>query len=230
MLNNVLLFLAVGLARKNDELIIVTLLNYTWPVMIYVFRIPMFRLKTPMQLFLPGALLSLSGIILALLQDYDTGSLQRLITTRDENVLAYMLAFLTSVSWALYSNLTVKYRTRDDMAGIPVIFIASGLTFLGIQAVNGQLSTIRISSIVYSPDLLYVIAGPTSAGYLLWYLAMKNGNRTLITALSFFIPVLSMLFLHIRVNLQINPVFWFAVLLLITGSYLCYRALRYATI
>jgi drug/metabolite transporter (DMT)-like permease len=230
MLNNVLLFLALGMARKNEELIIVTLLNYTWPVMIYLLRIPIFRLKTPMGVFIPGMLLSLSGIALALLQDYNRESLGMLITAGDENVPAYLLAFLTSVSWALYSNLTVKYKNEDDMAAIPVIFVASGLIFLGIQAVNGQLSTLQLSAATVGPDLLYTIIGPTSMGYLCWYIAMKNGNRTLITALSFFIPVLSLVFLRIRVNLEISPVFWIAVILLISGSYLCYRALRSSTL
>jgi drug/metabolite transporter (DMT)-like permease len=110
------------------------------------------------------------------------------------------------------------------MAGLPVIFILSGLVFLGIQGVNGQLSSLNVSAALLDHDLLYMIAGPTSLGYLCWFIAMKQGNRTLITALSFFIPVLSLLFLHIRVDMVILPVFWMAVALLISGSYLCYRA------
>jgi drug/metabolite transporter (DMT)-like permease len=224
MINNVFIFMAIGLAQKNEELVVVTLLNYTWPVMIYLLRIPLFRLKIPWRIFLPGIILSIGGIALALLQDYDAGSVRRLIRSGDDNVLAYVMAFLTSVSWALYSNLTVKYKSGDDMAGIPVIFILSGLVFLCIQGVKGQLSSLHLSAVVLNPDLLFVILGPTSLGYLSWFIAMKLGNRTLITALSFFIPVLSLLFLHLRANMVILPVFWVAVLLLISGSYLCYRA------
>jgi drug/metabolite transporter (DMT)-like permease len=224
MINNVLLFLAVGLARKNEELVVVTLLNYTWPVMIYLLRIPLFRLKTPLKIFIPGMILSFAGISLALLQDYDAGSIRGLIRSGDDNLLAYALAFLTSVSWALYSNLTVKYQSQDDMAGIPVIFMLSGLVFLCILIVKGQLSSLHLSAVAVNPDLLYMILGPTSLGYLCWFIALKQGNRALITALSFFIPVLSLLFLHFRVNMVILPVFWVAVLLLISGSYLCYRA------
>lgn len=226
MINNVLLFLAIGLAKQNEELLIVTLLNYTWPVMIYILRIPLFRLNAPMLIFIPGVMLSFAGITLALLQDYDSGSILTLIRSGDNNILAYFLAFLTSVSWAMYSNLTVKHKNQDDMAGIPVIFLASGLVFLCIQVFNGQLATINPSAIFLNPDLFYVIVGPTSLGYLCWYIAMKNGDRIFITALSFFIPVLSLIFLHIRIKLPIGPAFWMAVMLLISGSYLCYRALQ----
>jgi drug/metabolite transporter (DMT)-like permease len=226
MANNVLLFLAIGLAKQNEELVIVTLLNYTWPVMIYILRIPLFRLKPPLLIFIPGVMLSFAGITLALLQDYDSGSILTLMRSGDNNVLAYFLAFLTSVSWAMYSNLTVKYKNQDDMAGIPVIFLASGLAFLGIQALNGQLATLKPSALFLNPDLVYVIVGPTSLGYLFWYIAMKNGDRMFITALSFFIPVLSLLFLHIRIRLPIGPAFWIAVMLLVSGSYLGYQALQ----
>ena len=226
LINNVLLFLAIGLAKKNEELVIVTLLNYTWPVMIYVLRIPLFQLKSPMRIFIPGVLLSFTGITMALLQDYDFDSINHLIRSGDDNLMAYLLAFLTSVSWALYSNLTVKHKNQDDMAGIPVIFITSGLIFLGIQGLSGQISTIHLSAPLVNPDLIYVVSGPTSLGYLCWYLAMKNGNRALITALSFFIPMLSLLFLHFRIKMEISLIFWIAVALLIAGSYLCYRALH----
>ena len=230
MINNVLLFLAIGMAQHDEALVIVTLLNYTWPVMIYVIRIPLFRLRTPLSLFIPGVILSFAGIALALLQDHDPISIVHLLRSGDDNMLAYVLAFLTSVSWALYSNLTVKYNSKDDMAGIPVIFIISGLVFLGIQGFTGQLATIELSAIAFNPDLIYLVAGPTSLGYLCWFIAMKQGNRTLITALSFFIPVLSLLFLHIRVNLIIGMMFWIAVALLISGSYLCYRAVQHSTL
>jgi drug/metabolite transporter (DMT)-like permease len=226
MLNNVLLFLAVGMARKNEELIIVTLLNYTWPVMIYILRIPLFRLKISLKVFIPGVVLSLSGIALALLGDFDASQIRRLISARDDNVFAYLLAILTSVSWALYSNLIVKYKNQNDRAGIPVVLFLSGIVFLVIQAIHGELSTLKLSTVFRNRDLLYVILGPTSLGYLCWYVAMKNGNRILITALSFFIPILSFIFLHFRVGLEIGPAFRIAVILLISGSYLCYLAFR----
>jgi drug/metabolite transporter (DMT)-like permease len=203
IINNVLLFLAVGMARKNEELIIVTLLNYTWPVMIYILRIPIFRLKTPMAVFIPGVLLSLTGIVLALLQDYDIGSIGRLMKAGDENFPAYLMAFLTSVSWALYSNLTVKHKNKDDMAAIPVIFMVSALIFLGIQGLRGQLSSLRCrlkhSARSSLPDYRPNLA-------TLWVYRHENGNRTLITALLFYSRPFT--YFHIRVHLKIGPVFW----------------------
>lgn len=226
IVNNVFLLIAIGLARKNEELIIVTLLNYTWPIMIYIIGIPLLRLKIPLKMLLPGIILSFSGITLALLQGYNSEDIGRIMRAGNDNILAYFLAFCASVSWATYSNLTAKYRSSDDLAGIPIVFFASGLIFLIMLGIKGGLHSFRFDALFRNPELAYMIAGPTSMGYLGWYFAIKRGNKNLVTSLSFFIPLLSLLIIHFRFNIPITFLFWLAVLLLTAGSYLCYRSFR----
>lgn len=230
VLNNVLLFLAVGMAHKNEELVIVTLLNYTWPIMIYILGIPLLKLKIPIKILLPGIILSFLGIALALLQDYNYEIVGRIIRASDDNLLAYLLAFMTSVSWAVYSNLITKYKSEDDIAGIPIIFLISGLIFLIILGMKGQLANVHLSAIVHNTDLLYLIIGPTSLGYLFWYLAMKNGNRYFVISISFFIPLLSILIIRIKFHIDISFLFWIAAMLSVTGSYLCYKSFQHSII
>ncbi|MBN2813684.1 MAG: EamA family transporter [Bacteroidales bacterium] len=226
VINNVLLFVAIGMAGKNEELIIVTLLNYTWPVLIYILRIPMFRARVSMLVFLPGLLLSLAGITLAVLQGNSHDDITALLKAGDDNVIAYLLVFMAALSWALYSNLTVKHVSSNDMAGIPVVFLISSLVFLIIQAVGGNLASVQLHAIVTSPDLLYTVAGPTTLGYFTWYIAMKWGNKILVTSVSFFIPLFSLVFLWMKFHLEIRLMFWVAALLLISGSAMCYKAFR----
>jgi drug/metabolite transporter (DMT)-like permease len=226
ILNNVLLFIAIGLTRNNEELIIVTLLNYSWPIMIYILGIPLHKLKIPLKTLLPGIILSFLGISLALLQGYTSEIVGKIIRAGDDNLIAYFLAFMTSVSWAIYSNLTSKYKTEDDIAGIPIIFLISGLIFLLITAIKGQLTTVHLSGIFQNPDLLYLIAGPTSLGYLFWYFAMKKGNKYLVTSISFFIPLFSILIISFKFHTEIRFFFWLSAMMLITGSYLCYKSFQ----
>lgn len=230
ILNNVLLFMAVGMAKKNEELVIVTLLNYTWPIMIFIIGIPLLKLKIPVKILLPGIVLSLAGISLALLQGYSYAMVDRILRAGDDNLLAYLLAFITSVSWAVYSNLITKYKSEDDIAGIPVIFLLSGLIFLLILGLNGQLATVHMSAIFHNTDLIFVIIGPTAIGYLFWYFAMKMGNRFLIISFSFFIPLLSMLIIQIKFHIEISFLFWVAALFSISGSYLCYKSFQHSMI
>jgi drug/metabolite transporter (DMT)-like permease len=230
ILSNTLLYFAIGLVSKHEELVIISILNYSWPVLIYVFKIPIFRLSYKTGIFVLGILLSITGIILAFVQGYTLEDIQHIMQAGDDNLLAYILTFLNAASWALYSNLTIKYKAEDDIAGIPVIFFVISLVFFGMLWWRGNLSTISLSLIYTNYELLYQVIGPTSVGYLFWYISIKKGNRNLITSLSFFIPVLSVLIIGLKFKVSIGIVFWIAVLLLIIGSYLCYRAFQYSPV
>ena len=226
ILSNTLLYFAIGLVSKHEELVIISILNYSWPILIYVFKIPIFRLPYKTGIFISGIILSFTGIILAFVQGYTREDIQHIMQAGDDNLLAYLLTFLNAVCWALYSNLTVKYKTEDDIAGMPVIFFLISLVFFGMLWGKGNVSSISLSLIYTNYELLYQVVGPTSVGYLFWYIAMKKGNRNLITSLSFFIPVLSVLVIGLKFRVVIGVVFWIAVMLLIVGSNLCYRSFK----
>jgi len=226
ILSNTLLYFAIGMVAKNEELVIISILNYSWPILIYALKIPIFRVPYKTGIFISGLLLSFAGIVLAFIQGYSGEDIQAIIQAGDDNLLAYLLTFLNAICWALYSNLTVKYKTTDDIAGIPIVFFVISLVFFTTQWGKGQLATISLSLIYTNFELLYQVVGPTSIGYLFWYLAMKKGNRNLITSLSFFIPLLSVLVIGLKFRITIGIAFWIAVLLLITGSNLCYRSFQ----
>jgi drug/metabolite transporter (DMT)-like permease len=226
ILNNMLLFMAVGVANSNEELVIVTLLNYTWPILVYIVGIPMHRLRIPAKILIPGIFLSISGLTLALFQGYNMENITDIVQAGNKNILAYGLAFFCALSWAIYSNLTVKHDSGDDLAAIPVVLFLSGLVFLGILAGKGELDTLHFRDVLRNPELIYMIIGPTSLGYLGWFFAVKYGNRNLVTSLSFFIPLMSLTVTHLRMQIAIGATFWIATLLIISGSYLCYRSFR----
>lgn len=229
ILNNILLFMAVGVADSNEELVIVTLLNYTWPILVYIVGIPMHRLSIPAKILIPGIFLSLSGLTLALFQGYSLENINHIMAAGKNGLLAYTLAFFCALSWAIYSNLTVKHDSGDDLAAIPVVLVLSGLVFLAILAFRGELNTLHLGDVWRNPELVYMIIGPTSLGYLGWFFAVKYGNRNLVTSLSFFIPLMSLTITHLRMQIGISTVFWIATLLIISGSYLCYHSFKPAS-
>jgi drug/metabolite transporter (DMT)-like permease len=226
VLNNVFIYSAIGLAKKDEELLIVTLLNYLWPILIFVFRVPIYRAKIIPWLFFPAIFVALAGIIIALFQGYSSQELYDIVSALDDNFLAFFFAFLGAASWALYSNLIHKYKSNDDIVAIPIIFIFSSFVFLIIQLFRGQIQSLSIVPLYTNPYLLYTILGPTCLGYLFWFLAMKHGNRNIANSLSYFIPLGSVFLISQIHSIPITPIFWLSAMLLISGAILGIKAIR----
>jgi drug/metabolite transporter (DMT)-like permease len=223
-LNNTLLFIALGLTTNEKELLIVTIINYLWPMLIYIMKIPVFHIKVRPIAFIISVILGISGVILAFSQEYTLRELAETAKSLDENFLAYILALITAVSWGLYSNLTKKYITDDDFAAIPVIFIISGLPFLIMMLSRGEFEFNRMLLYFTNPELIYTIIFPTALGYILWNVAMKKGNKDLVVSASFMLPFFSVLFIGLKFSIRIGLLTWIASAFLISGAFLIYRA------
>lgn len=216
--NNVFFYAALGLARTNEELIIVCLLNYLWPVLIFVLRVPVYKLKIVPGYFYPSVAAAIAGIVIALLQGYTLDELYFIVNAMDDNFLAFLFALIGAFSWALYSNLIRKNEAENDIAAMPVIFILSGLVFFFIQLFRGEIHTIDLTLLYSNPYLIYTILAPTSLGYLFWFFAMKNGNRNLVTSLSYLIPLASVFLIGILHSTPIQPMFWLSAVLIVSGA------------
>lgn len=225
LLNNTLLFIAIGFTSNENELLIVTIINYLWPIITYVIKVPMFRIKPKTGIFIVSILLALCGVVMAISQAYSFSEFILAVKTVNYNIIAYLLTLLTAVSWGLYSNLTKKYHTDDDVAALPVIFAVSGLLFLIVQVYKGQFGLSNLASLYRNPELIYMILCPTTLAYMFWYIAMKKGNKNLVVSFSFMIPLLSILVLSLKFSKQIGIMFWTAAIFLIMGAYLSYKAI-----
>ena len=223
-LNNTLLFLAIGLASNEKELLIVTIINYLWPMLIHVLKIPVLNIKVKPLTFIISVILGISGVILAFSQEYTLRELIELAKNLDDNFLAYLLALLTAVSWALYSNLTKKFVTDDDFTALPVIFMLSGLPFLYLLISQGNFEFKNLELVYSNPELIYTIIFPTALGYIFWNIAMKKGNKDLVVSISFIIPFLAVLFIGLKFSTKVGMLTWIASIFLITSAYLIYRA------
>ena len=183
-----------------------------------------------MTMFILSIILACSGVILALSQAYSLNGLILIFKDAGYNIIAYLLTFLTAVSWALYSNLTKKYHTDDDVTALPIIFGVSGLLFLFVQIYNHHFVLSNLKSLYRNYELIYMILFPTTLAYLFWYIAMKKGNKNLVVSFSFLIPLLSIFVLSLKFSKQIGLMFWISAILLITGAFLSYRAVPESTV
>jgi drug/metabolite transporter (DMT)-like permease len=223
-LNNTLLFLAIGLATNEKELLIVTIINYLWPMLIYVIKIPVFRIRVKPLAFIISVILGVSGVILAFSQEYTLRELAEIAKNLEVNFMAYLFALFTAVSWALYSNLTKKYVSDDDFAAIPLIFMLSSLPFLYMLVSKGDFEFRNLTLLYNNPELIYTIIFPTALGYIFWNIAMKKGNKDLVVSVSFIIPFLAVLFIGLKFSTRIGLLTWIASVFLVSSALLIYYA------
>jgi len=224
--NNVFFYLALGLAKTNEELIIVALLNYLWPVLITVFRIPVYKVKVKPLLFYPGIAAAFAGISIALLQGYTAEELAAIAGALNDNFLAFIFALMGAVSWAIYSNLIRKYGCKEDIVALPLLFIFSGLVFAIIQFFSVEAQSFSLYPLYSNPYLIYTIIGPTCLGYTFWFFAMKYGNRNFVTSLSYLIPLGSVFLVGLIHSIPVRPMFWVSAALIVSGAILGMKAIR----
>ncbi|MFO7585260.1 MAG: EamA family transporter [Anaerolineales bacterium] len=207
----VFVYLAIGLAASHAEVVAVALANYLWPSLIMLFSIPILGNRARIWL-LPGILLALAGTWLATLisqgQDVNLSAISRI------DFLPVGLAALAAILWALYSTLARKWAAQQGSA-VPVFLLASGLVFLLLRLFSQEDSRWEMALL---PPALYLIIFPAWLGYLFWDTAMQRGDMTLVTAFSYFTPLLSTLISLLVLQVTPSPLLGLAALLVTAGA------------
>jgi drug/metabolite transporter (DMT)-like permease len=206
--------LAVGLATDRSQVLAVGLVNYLWPSLTLLLSVPILGYRARWLLG-PGMLVATAGMVVATTASSGL-SIAGLRASVSANGLAYGLAFVGAVMWALYSNLARRWG--GEGGGVPLFILASGLIVLPLRVWLGETST-------WSPrvvgELLYMAIFVTVVAYVFWDRAMRKGNVVLVAALSYFTPLLSTVFSAAYLGVVPGPAIWTACALVIVGAVLC---------
>lgn len=210
---------AVGLATDRSQVLAVGLVNYLWPSLTLLLSVPILKYRAR-WLLVPGMLVATAGMVVATTAGSGL-SLAGLRASVSANGLAYGLALVGAVTWALYSNLARRWG--GEGGGVPLFILASGLVVLPLRLWLGETST-------WSPrvfaELLYMGLFVTVVAYVFWDRAMRKGNVVLVAALSYFTPLLSTVFSAAYLGVVPGPAIWTACALVIVGAALCRLAVN----
>jgi len=205
---------SVGLATDRGQVLVVGLVNYLWPSLTLLLSVPILGYRARWFL-LPGMLVATAGMAVATTAG-STLSLAGLRTSISDNGLAYGLAFVGAVTWALYSNLARRWG--GEGGGVPLFVLASGLVVLPLRLWVGESST-------WSPravgELLYMALFVTVVAYVFWDQAMRKGNVVLVAAVSYSTPLLSTIVSAAYLGVAPGPAIWVACALVIVGAAVC---------
>lgn len=183
-----------------------TLLVDIWPIQIILFSpllFPAFRLRPRHYL---AMLLGLAGMILIVSNgriDFDLQYTQ-----------GYSLALLASLFWSGYSLFSKKLPPYSPVTISLFCLLAAGASFivhlLFEPAATPQLWQIGI--------MICMGLGPLGGAFFSWDAALKQGDTRVIGALSFLIPMISVIWLIFFRGHQLTLISMLAMILIISAS------------
>ena len=139
------------------------------------------------------------------------------------DIIAYLLAFVAAIFWALYSTLSRKFgEDTGKSAVIPLFQLTVGLVlpFSFIPGMGAwQNIDLETALIFFAYCLLQFIA------YLCWDHGMRNGNVVSLSLCADFMPWLSLITAYVLLGTNIGPETIFSAVLLVAGAFIT----RYGT-
>lgn len=170
------------MALKHAPAIEVSLISYTWPIILAI----LVATKQSRLRALVGGLIGFVGICFIIIGD--------LTLSLDLAYLkGYILAACCAFLWSSYSWFLSKTHNHVDDIGWLSLIVAT-LSFsahIVLEPSHWQFTSNQWIGIV----LLGL--GPVGGAFYLWDIALKKGNRTLLASLSFSAPVISAILLSI---------------------------------
>lgn len=222
----VLFYVAVGDASNRKTVIIIGIINYLWPGFTFLFSVFLLKNRARIGELVFGVLIAFAGTVMAMLEGRDF-SLADLGAVVREDRWPIFFAFLAALCWGLYSNLTRGYQSEDqrEAAAVPIVFLASAGIIFFIQLSKGDIPFLNLRGSGYL-EFAYLVIFPTALAYLSWDIAMKRGNKHLITMFSYLVPLVSTVVSGIYLHVPLSKGFGVAVGLVIAGAIICRRSLR----
>ncbi|ARZ02234.1 aromatic amino acid transporter [Yersinia ruckeri] len=211
--------IAIGMANNRQQTLEIGLINYLWPSLTLLFAVVLLKMRARWWLW-PGAAIALFGVIWVV-SGGNGLDISILKTNISSNPLAYGLALVAAFSWAIYSNLVRLYSRGRGALPLFLLVCALCLWLLFFTLTPGPLH--------FTPQAvmeLLMMGTSTALAYLCWDSAMKKGNATLVAALSYFTPLLSILIASLWLSTPPSATFLPGVGMVVTGSLLCWSASR----
>lgn len=214
VLYTVLIYLAIGSASDRQQVLEIGLVNYLWPAATILLSLLLLN-KRARWLLAPGTALALAGEFLVITQGTHV-SWRSFAGHLQDNPTAYAFAFVAALAWAFYSTLTRRWSQPGTGGAVALFLPATGLTLLILRFFSAESSvwTVRAAGEVMA------LAAFTTLAYALWDAAMRKGDLLLVTACSYFTPLLSTLVSCVYLNVTPGWRLWAGCVVLVIGSLL----------
>lgn len=216
------LSLSIGLAHNRMQAIEVGMVNYLWPGLTVAAAVLLGIQRFKVGL-LVGLCVSFVGISWVLSGQGDW-SLEQMVSRVGEAPTSYVMAFCGALIWAIYCNLTTLMARGHN--GIVIFFSLTAMTLWGQYALSDAAALSFASFSWSSISTLLMAALAMGGGYAAWNLGILHGNMTLLSTLSYFVPVFSAVLAAWQLSTKLGYAFWAGAGLVVLGSLMCWWVTR----
>jgi len=205
-------YIAVGIADSREQVMIVVLIKYLWPLLTLIFAIPILNTRASPWLVI-GILLSLAGIVVANLGS-NVNDLASFLQKLSGSVLPYVLGFLAAIGWALFSDFSRKLAVGSE-GGIGFFMLGTGL-IMGFVSLFVPEETSWSASTV--SQLIYQAVIPSFLATFLWDAAMRKGKLIIVVIASNFVPLLTIVVTALILGQPLHPSIVAGALMVVAGT------------
>jgi drug/metabolite transporter (DMT)-like permease len=197
------LYIALDYLKAQEAFII----NYLWPIMIVLFAIPILGEKFNFRKII-AVILSFIGVVIIVTH----GDLQQLSFDKPIGVI---FAIIGAVCYGLFSVLGKKHN--DDRT-VSMMFYYVFSFFYSVIAIY-LFSFFPSISGIQIVGLLWIGFFTSGGAFLLWFLALKNGDTTKISNIAFITPFVSLVYIYFLLDEKISVYSIIGLLFIIFGIF-----------
>ncbi len=196
----ILLYKAFSLSLAQEVFII----NYTWPILILIFSVPILNEKLNLIKTI-SVLISFVGVLTIITKGH-------IMHVRFTNVEGDILALLGAVCFALFSTFGKKVE-YDQIIAIFVYFTSATIfctTTIGFFKIT-ELS-VNVLFWLFINGLFI-----NGISYIFWFKALKSAQTSLVSNLVYLTPALSLIFISIFLKEKIHTYSLLGLILILLG-------------
>lgn len=208
---------SIGLAETPQQTLEVGMLNCLWPCLTIVFSLWINHTKLYWWVW-PGVIISIVGLYVCVTADSGLDILGFFHNFLN-NPIPYSLGLWAGISWALYSNLSLRFSKGHN--AVSLFFSVIALILWAEFFLRGE----ELHVVGFIPCFWLLIVGLIMGiSYSMWESGIHNGNFILIAICSYFMPALTMIITSLLLHTLPPAIFWAGVGLVIGGSLICWLA------
>lgn len=206
-------YLSVSIAQTREQVMVVILIKFQWPLFSLLLTIPILKKRASPWLIV-GVVLSIFGIAIANIGSKVT-DFSSFVAGISGSALPYIIGFVAAIAWAFYSNFSRKL-VGDSEGGASFFILITGLILAVVRLFIHEDTHWSIGT---AGQLFYQAIFTSFLATLLWDAAMRKGKMVVVLIASNFLPLIATFVSMLLLGVTPTPYVWLGAAMIVAGTF-----------